>query len=179
MGVQCVVLEHHGDVAVLGGDVIHEVSVDVEFSAGDFLQACDHAQRGGLSAAGRPNEDDKFLVLDVQVDIVYSGYLVVVDLFQTFEQNLRHKHDSDERAHALSPHERVRTASHYGRSPHCRTVSLTEWLPPSLMYAAHRVEWTCAMGMTPGRLWQAPSEAIVLWKSKKRYGIMSVKYGEM
>ena len=69
MGVQSVALEDHGDVAVLRGNVVDEAAADVHLALGDFLQTGDHAQGGGLTAARGADEDDEFLVLDLQVEI--------------------------------------------------------------------------------------------------------------
>jgi hypothetical protein len=70
--IQRVVLEHHGDVAVLRGNVVHQLVADVQLALGDLLQAGDHAQRGGLAAAGGADEDDEFLIGDLQVEIGHS-----------------------------------------------------------------------------------------------------------
>ena len=69
VGVQSVALEDHGDVAVLRGDVVDEAAADVHLALGDLLQTGDHAQGGGLTAARGADEDDKLLVLDLEVEI--------------------------------------------------------------------------------------------------------------
>ena len=69
VGVQSVALEHHSDVAVLRGNVVDQTAADVHFALGDLLQAGDHAQGGGLAAAGGADEDDEFLILDLQVEV--------------------------------------------------------------------------------------------------------------
>ena len=103
MRIKRVVLEHHGDVAVFRGDIVHQVPIDIEFAAGNVFQTRDHAQGGGFSAAGRTDEDDEFLVFNVKIHIMYGGHFVVVNLFQTFKQYFGHKPDSDDPAHAGSP----------------------------------------------------------------------------
>jgi len=51
--IERIVLENHGDIAILGGNIVDQLVADVHFAAGDFFQTCDHAQGGGLTAAGR------------------------------------------------------------------------------------------------------------------------------
>ena len=67
--VQSVVLEHHRDVAVLRSDVVDQLVADEEFAFGDLFQTGDHAQGGGLAAAGRSDEDQEFLVLDLKAEV--------------------------------------------------------------------------------------------------------------
>ena len=68
MGVQSVVLEHHGDVAVLRGNVVDQALADVHFALGDFFQTGDHTQGGGLAAAGRPQDGVEFSLFHFGVD---------------------------------------------------------------------------------------------------------------
>ena len=68
--VQRVALEDHGDVAVLGGDVVDDPVADGERALGDLLEAGDHAQRGGLAAARRADQDHELPVLDLEVQVV-------------------------------------------------------------------------------------------------------------
>ena len=55
-GIERVALEHHGDVAVLGRDVVDHPVADQQLAVGDGLQAGHAAQGRGLAAArrGRP-----------------------------------------------------------------------------------------------------------------------------
>ena len=48
--VEGIVLEHHGDVAVFGRDVVHHAPADGDGAGRDLLQARYHAQRGRLAA---------------------------------------------------------------------------------------------------------------------------------
>jgi hypothetical protein len=52
--IERIVLEHHGDVALLGFQVIDHAIADDDLSAADLLQPCDHAQQRGLAAAEGP-----------------------------------------------------------------------------------------------------------------------------
>ncbi len=64
--VQRVVLEDHGDVAVLGRHVVDDPVADAQLALGDRLEAGDHAQRRGLAAARRADEHHELPVGDVQ-----------------------------------------------------------------------------------------------------------------
>ena len=72
MGIEGIVLKDHGDVAVFRLHVVHQLIADPQLTCGDLLQACDHTQRGGFAAAGRANQDNKFLVRDLQVELLYG-----------------------------------------------------------------------------------------------------------
>ena len=80
MRIQRVVLEDHGDVAVLGIDVVHELAVDVELAPGDVLEAGDHAHRGGLAAARRADDDDELAIGDLKVEVVNRDDALFGDL---------------------------------------------------------------------------------------------------
>ena len=80
MGVQGVVLEDHGDITVLGRHVVDQTVTDVQFTFGDFLQTCDHTQGGGLAAAGGADQNNEFLVLDLEVEFLNSHNTLVCDL---------------------------------------------------------------------------------------------------
>ena len=85
--IQSVVLEHHRDVAILRGDVVDELVGDVEFAVADFFQAGHHAQGGGLTATGRADENDKFLILDIQAEVADRGHTAgvhFVDVLQGY-----------------------------------------------------------------------------------------------
>ena len=71
--VERVVLEHHRDVAVLGGEVRDVAVADADGARRDVLEAGEHAQRGGLAAAGGADEDEELAVLDVEVERVDGG----------------------------------------------------------------------------------------------------------
>ena len=78
--VQGVVLENHRDIPVLGGDVVHQLAVDVKLTLGDLLKTCDHSQRRGLAAAGGPTRNDELLIGDVKAELLHRdnallGYL--------------------------------------------------------------------------------------------------------
>ncbi|MNT78909.1 hypothetical protein D3C72_2181940 [compost metagenome] len=70
MRVERVALEHHGNAALGGRHFVHALAVDQEVSPGDRLEPGNHAQQGGLAAAGRADEDEEFAGADVEVDAV-------------------------------------------------------------------------------------------------------------
>ena len=70
MGIEGIALEHHGDVPVFRLHIVHQLPVDVQLAAGDLLQAGNHPQRGGLTAAGGADKDDELLVLNVQIELL-------------------------------------------------------------------------------------------------------------
>ena len=80
IGVQSITLEHHGDVAVLGRHVVDALAIDEHIAGGDVLQAGDHAHRRGLTAARRANEDDELLVVNGEVEVLYSEHTVLGNL---------------------------------------------------------------------------------------------------
>ena len=73
VGVQGVVLEDHGNVAVLGRQIGDITIPDPDGPGVDLLQAGQHAQRGGLAAAGGSDEDHELTVADLEVQLVDGG----------------------------------------------------------------------------------------------------------
>jgi hypothetical protein len=73
VGVERVVLENHGDVAVLRRDIVHSAVPDEDVAAGDFLEARNHPQGGRFATARWSHEHDEFLVLDFEVEVSDSG----------------------------------------------------------------------------------------------------------
>jgi hypothetical protein len=71
--VERIVLEHHRDVAVLGREVGDVAVADADRTAVDVLETGEHAQRGGLAAAGRADEDEELAVADLDVECVHGG----------------------------------------------------------------------------------------------------------
>jgi hypothetical protein len=70
--IERVVLEHHGDVAVLRHHVIHDPVTDGYLAVGDIFKAGDHAQQGRLAAARWPHQRHELAVCDVERDAVYD-----------------------------------------------------------------------------------------------------------
>ena len=53
VGVKSVALEHHGNVSILGRQIVHYPVTDLQGAAADVLQPGNHTQSGGLAATGR------------------------------------------------------------------------------------------------------------------------------
>ena len=71
MRIQSVVLENHCNISVLRSNVVYKTCADEQLALGNFLKTRDHTKGGGLTASGRTYKNDKFLVLDVYVDVGY------------------------------------------------------------------------------------------------------------
>ena len=54
---------------VLGGDVL---LVEVDLARRGLDEAVDHLQRGGLTAAGRPDQDSHLALLDLEGQVVQN-----------------------------------------------------------------------------------------------------------
>src|SRR5829696_7111112 len=84
VGVEGVVLEDHGYVALARRKIIDYLVPYKDFATADVLEAGDHTQGGRLSATGRPDEDDELPIWDIQTYLVdgdhvlaeYLGYLL-------------------------------------------------------------------------------------------------------
>ena len=74
IGKQADLLDHIADMAaqfhlVLGGDVL---LVEVDLARRGLDEAVDHLQRGGLTAAGRPDQDSHLALLDLEGQVVQN-----------------------------------------------------------------------------------------------------------
>ena len=66
--IECVVLEHHRDVAVARIEIVDDAPVDEDRPGADILQPGDHAQQRRLAAARGTHEHDKLAVPRLDVD---------------------------------------------------------------------------------------------------------------
>ncbi|PTX59649.1 hypothetical protein C8P63_11184 [Melghirimyces profundicolus] len=69
MGIQGVALEHHGDVPILGGNVVDQPVTDVQLPFRNFFQSGDHPKGGGFPATGGSDQNQKLLIFDMQVKV--------------------------------------------------------------------------------------------------------------
>ena len=88
--IQRVVLENHRDIAVLRRNVVDQTVADVQLTFGNLFKTRDHAQRRGLAAAGRTDQNDKLLILDVQAEIGNSSNVAGIDLVDVVELQTCH-----------------------------------------------------------------------------------------
>ena len=91
VGVQGVVLEHHGNVPIPGLYVVDDDPVDAQLPCRNILQSCDHAQGGGFSASRRAHEYNEFLVLYLHVEVAHGLCGTVVDLVDVLEGETCHR----------------------------------------------------------------------------------------
>ena len=87
--IERVVLEHHGDVAILRRHVVDDVAADQDLAAGDVLEPGDHAQRRRLAAARRAHQHHELVVGDIEVDAAHGLDLVVL-LDDLAQRDFRH-----------------------------------------------------------------------------------------
>ena len=45
MGIKCIALEYHRYISVLGVNVIDQLIINIQLTAADLLQTCNHTQR--------------------------------------------------------------------------------------------------------------------------------------
>ena len=66
-------------------------AADLQLALGDVLEPGDHAQRGRLAAAGRPDEDHELAVPDLEVHLLDSLVPVRVALRDVVHDDFSHK----------------------------------------------------------------------------------------
>jgi hypothetical protein len=88
--IERVVLEHHGDIAVLGLDAVHHLAGDRDLALGDRLQPGDHPEQRRLAAARGTDDHDELAVGDLHVHAVDHLQLLGVALLDVPERDLGH-----------------------------------------------------------------------------------------
>jgi hypothetical protein len=63
--IERVVLEHHGDVAILGRDRVDHAPADRNLARRDVLETRQHAQQGGFATTGRTHQHHELAIGDV------------------------------------------------------------------------------------------------------------------
>src|SRR5918996_753735 len=92
--VEGVVLEHHGDIPLLGRNRVDHAVADPDRTLADVLQPGHHPERRGLSAARRPHEHHELAVLDVEVEVGDGLGAIPVDLGYVLQHDLGHTRPS-------------------------------------------------------------------------------------
>ncbi len=89
MRVERVVLEHHGDVALMGLELGHVPGIEPDRAAARLLQPGDAGERGALAAAGRPQERQELAIGDRDVEPGHCPHLAEA-LLQSLQRHARH-----------------------------------------------------------------------------------------
>ena len=89
--VQRVVLEDHRDVALLAAAAVDDLVADDRAAAADLLEARDHAQRRGLAAARRADEDHELAVRDLEREVRDRARAVRIDLLDAVVRDRCHR----------------------------------------------------------------------------------------
>jgi hypothetical protein len=90
MRIDGVVLEHHGDIALLGFALVHHLVGNQQIAARNVFEPGDHAQSGGFAAARRADKDDEFAVFNSEVDAM-DGPRPAIFLDQSLKFDLGHQ----------------------------------------------------------------------------------------
>ena len=90
VGIEGIVLEDHGDVAITGMNVVHDRTGDRDRPFGDLLESGDHPKGGALPTAGWTDEHDEFPIRDPQVKPFDREYASGIGLASFFENNFSH-----------------------------------------------------------------------------------------
>ena len=89
--VQSIVLEHHGDVAILRlhrGDVL---ATDEDAALVDLFEAGEHTEGGRLAATGRTDEHEELAILDIEIQVIHRRLVVArVDTRDVIENDFCH-----------------------------------------------------------------------------------------
>ena len=89
VGIKTVALEHHRHIAVLGLQIIDPALTDINVALGAFLKTCDHPHGCGLPTPRRPQENQKFLIGNIKIEIVHTDK-IAPSLRHVFKPDLGH-----------------------------------------------------------------------------------------
>src|SRR5689334_22517804 len=78
MRIERVVLEHHGDVAVAGLEIIGEPAGNMDLAGAQLIEAGNELEERALAAARRPQEGDELARRDIKIDAVQYHRLAVM-----------------------------------------------------------------------------------------------------
>src|SRR4051794_13016833 len=114
MRIERVVLEHHPDAAVGRLDLVDDAAADIDLAAGYRLEPRDHAQQGGLAAAGGADQHAELAVADVEIDALDGFEATGIGLADIAQRYVSHPSYPASPAHFLifpSRPVRARTAA--------------------------------------------------------------------
>ena len=69
---QCVALEYHGGIALVGGQDVDGLAAQIDFAFVRAFEACYHAQGGGLAAAGGTQQGHETARLNIQRNVMHG-----------------------------------------------------------------------------------------------------------
>ena len=70
--------------------VVDAALADIQVAARDLFEARDHAQRSRFAAAGRADQNDKLLILDLQIEVFDDLDVTRINLLDIFQRNACH-----------------------------------------------------------------------------------------
>ena len=71
--------------------MVYQLIVDIQLTLGDILQTGDHAQGGGLTAAGRTDQDNKLFIFDLKVEIAHRDDITGIYFINAAKGQTGHK----------------------------------------------------------------------------------------
>ena len=83
--IKGITLEHHGNIAVLGLQMIDHLLVDFDFTSGNVFQTRQHAQQGRFTATRGPHQDDELTRVNIEADAMDDLDLLAIHLFDLME----------------------------------------------------------------------------------------------
>ena len=93
MGIERIVLEHHCNVAVFGRHLVHKPVPNIYFTLCNGLKPCNHTQSGGLPTSRRTDQNNKFLILDLKIQIRDNRRCrSIIGLCYIFKTDRSHNH---------------------------------------------------------------------------------------
>ncbi len=90
MGIEGVILEHHGHVALLRFQAVDAAAIEENVTAGDFFQSRQQAQQGGLATTRRAGQHQQLTLPDLQIEVMQGMAAIAIDLVDLAEFNSAH-----------------------------------------------------------------------------------------
>src|SRR5439155_19264378 len=88
--IERVVLEPHGDVALLRAELVDHTLADADRARRGLLETGDQAEHRGLPAARRSHEDHELAVVDGEREVREGARPAGIDLVDVLELDARH-----------------------------------------------------------------------------------------